>query len=127
GKRFARSRECSSDSSPFSSTDSANDSSPSSESDVAWSPSVPLPRPLPHAIPHLRSRGKPIRPDVRGITYVPGWKYMKLFLLEKARSKDKLEDEHARRGLVSYEDQDNVYVLKKKVFGTRKVPVPSKD
>ncbi|CAD7949458.1 unnamed protein product [Amoebophrya sp. A120] len=127
GKRFARSRECSSDSSPASSVDSTNDSSPSSKSDVVWSPSVPLPRPLPHAIPNLRSRGKPIRPDMRGITYVPGWKYMKLFLLEKASSKDKLDDEHARRGLVSYEDQDNVYVMKKKVFGTRKVPVPSKD
>ncbi len=53
------------DSSPASSADSANDSSPSSKSDVGWSPSVPLPRPLPHAIPNLRSRGKPIRPDMR--------------------------------------------------------------
>ncbi|CAD7942100.1 unnamed protein product, partial [Amoebophrya sp. A120] len=129
GKRYARSRECSSDSSPFSSSESANNSSPSSksDSDVAWSPSVPLPRPLPHAIPNLRSRGTHIRPDMRGITYVPGWKYMKLFLLEKASSKDKLDDEHAQRGVISYEDQDNVYVMKKRVFGARKVPVPRAD
>ncbi len=52
---------------------------------------------------------------------------MKLFLLEKASSKDKLDDEHAQRGLISYEDQDNVYVMKKRVFGTRKVSVPPTD
>ncbi|CAD7928149.1 unnamed protein product [Amoebophrya sp. A120] len=127
GKRYARSRECSSDSPPTSSADSGNDSSPSSKSDVAWSPSMPMPRPLPHATSNLRSRGTHIRPDMPGITYVPGWKYMKLFLLEKASSGDKLHDEHAQGGLVSYEDQDNVYVLKKKIFGSRKVPVPPKD